>query len=333
MPVETSCLQRLDRWSCLCDCVIWFVVDVFVLSCIAVFILIIPLIVLNPVDVVRTRMQNQTGKCVIKYPSFTSGLSIIAKEEGFSGLGSGITSSIWRELVYSSIRMGGYEPIRGRIATILDHDPKQTNPLVKYFSAWVSGGVGAAIANPFDLIKTRLQAILPTEVGPYKGTIDAIIKIVKHDGVAGLYKGWAVNSVRAAVLTSSQLGTYDSIKNNIMIKVFHLQEGFLLHLCASMTAGLISTTVTNPVDVVKTRYMTNKGGKFRNPFECTLYVFRHEGLHGFFKVILLTVVLLIKEIVFVEQELMIILFYLFISANRVGLPHIFELVLTRSSHC
>jgi hypothetical protein len=62
----------------------------------------------------------------------------------------------------------------------------------------------------------------------------------------GLYKGWAVTSSRAAILTSAQLGSYDTIKNNLLIKSLGMQEGFLLHLVASMASGLITTTAANP---------------------------------------------------------------------------------------
>ena len=75
---------------------------------------------------------------------------------------------------------------------------------------------------------------------------DALRSIAAEQGVAGLYKGWAVTSARAAVLTSAQIGTYDSVKRNIMMDVFGLEDGFALHLGSSMVAGLVTTTATNP---------------------------------------------------------------------------------------
>jgi hypothetical protein len=162
-------------------------------------------------------------------------------------------------------------------------DPKFTSPLVKYFSALISGGSGAAICNPFDLIKTRFQAMLPGEISPYKNMFDAMAKIVTSEGVAGLYKGWAVTCARAAILTSAQLGTYDSVKNNIFIKTFNLHEGFMLHLCSAMTASLVTTTAANPLDVVKSRYMSDLNGKYKSPFHCFAHTYKVDGFWGFFK--------------------------------------------------
>ena len=52
--------------------------------------------------------------------------------------------------------------------------------------------------------------------------------------------------MRAAVLTSAQLGSYDTIKHNVIAKYLHLPEVLLLHFSSSLLAGLITTTMTNP---------------------------------------------------------------------------------------
>jgi solute carrier family 25 uncoupling protein 8/9 len=58
--------------------------------------------------------------------------------------------------------------------------------------------------------------------------------------------------VRSSILTAAQCATYDEIKR--MIKRYAgLQDGLPLHLASSMAAGLVTTTITNPIDVIKTR--------------------------------------------------------------------------------
>lgn len=56
---------------------------------------------------------------------------------------------------------------------------------------------------------------------------------------------------RAAVLTASQCATYDEIKQVIM-KVTGMGNHFGTHISASMVTGLVTTTATAPVDVIKT---------------------------------------------------------------------------------
>lgn len=197
---------------------------------------------LNPFDVTKIRMQNQSEKL---YTGMIHGIRRILTEEGPRGLLKGVETSMIREVCYSSIRIGGYEPIR-KVLTKDGSNPADTSPLVKLFSALLSGAIGSAFANPLDLIKTRLQAVLPHEATPYRHTFHGLAAIFQTEGFGGLYKGWMVTSARAAVLTSSQLGSYDSIKHNLLMKVFGMEDGLALHLTASMMAGLTATTATNP---------------------------------------------------------------------------------------
>jgi hypothetical protein len=199
--------------------------------------------IFNPLDVARIRLQNQTADK--HYRSMTHTIRKIFADEGIIGLMRGLEPSMCRELFYSSLRIGLYEPIR-KAMTHTGDDPAETSPLVKYFASLLSGALGSALANPFDLIKTRMQSILPHQFSPYEHTWHALHSIYQTQGISGLYKGWEVTSARAAVLTSAQLGTYDSIKHNLLMHYFHIHDGFSLHLSASMIAGLITTTATNP---------------------------------------------------------------------------------------
>ncbi len=61
---------------------------------------------------------------------------------------------------------------------------------------------------------------------------------------------WYVQA-RAAVLTASQCATYDEVKQMI-IRLSGAKESFGIHLASSMVTGLVTTTATAPVDVIKT---------------------------------------------------------------------------------
>ncbi len=57
----------------------------------------------------------------------------------------------------------------------------------------------------------------------------------------------------------------------------------MTHLTSSMIAGLVTTTITNPLDVVKTRMFVG-GSRYPNAAKCAMDVFRKDGLVGFMKV-------------------------------------------------
>lgn len=87
--------------------------------------------------------------------------------------------------------------------------------------------------------------------------------------------------VRSAILTAAQCATYDEVKR-LVVKTTGMKEGTGLHLTSSMIAGLVTTTITNPLDVIKTRMFV--GGKtYSNAFQCAADVMKKDGLIGFMK--------------------------------------------------
>jgi hypothetical protein len=199
--------------------------------------------VLNPFDVVKIRMQNNSAEFPWTEKRFIVGIMKLYREEGLQGTCKGMNATILRELLYSSIRMGAYEPIR----TLLHPDNSQpASPAVKYFSSLLSGGIGATLANPTDLLKVNFQALMPGKHLPYTSTFGGFLYIFKNQGFLGLYKGTLVTAFRASILNTSQLGSYDIIKNNILRRHFDMDDGLQLHLVSSLLASVITTTAANP---------------------------------------------------------------------------------------
>lgn len=91
--------------------------------------------------------------------------------------------------------------------------------------------------------------------------LHACLHVHHINHIALLIPGWPVTSLRSALLTSAQLGTYDSIKNNFLKEYLGLPEGYLVQLYASMLSSIVTATVANPVDVIKTRYMSDISGR------------------------------------------------------------------------
>ena len=106
-------------------------------------------------------------------------------------------------------------------------------------------------------------------------------------GLRGLYIGTSATVTRAAFVTSAELGTYDIIKNNILVQFLDFdREGNSTQFGASFIASIITTTVANPADVVKTRVMNDIHGKVggtgtaRAHFQ---HILRTDGPSGFLK--------------------------------------------------
>lgn len=79
-------------------------------------------------------------------------MKLIMREEGLrKGIYKGIQASWARESVYSTLRLGLYEPIK-RVTGVT----KESSFVWKFMAGGVSGLIGSCIANPADLLKIKM---------------------------------------------------------------------------------------------------------------------------------------------------------------------------------
>eukprot|EP00405_Crypthecodinium_cohnii_P016059 CAMPEP_0206462676 /NCGR_PEP_ID=MMETSP0324_2-20121206/26123_1 /ASSEMBLY_ACC=CAM_ASM_000836 /TAXON_ID=2866 /ORGANISM="Crypthecodinium cohnii, Strain Seligo" /LENGTH=300 /DNA_ID=CAMNT_0053934883 /DNA_START=24 /DNA_END=926 /DNA_ORIENTATION=- len=227
--------------------------------------------VTNPCDVVKIRNQQYGGA---QFGGFLGTFKNIYASEGIGAFLKGAQASVLREATYSSVRMGFYEPIKMIVAQVGIPD----GPIMKWVSSFLSGGIGAAMFNPIDLIKVRLQSSLT----PGGTLLSTFRDVYGKNGLRGLWAGTTPTVVRAALLTSAQLGTYDVIQNDILVKIFGLDKSaHSTHLASSLTASVITVTASNPPDVVKTRVMNCR--ERRGPGAHMADILRTDGPMGFMK--------------------------------------------------
>eukprot|EP01116_Phalansterium_solitarium_P020510 TRINITY_DN6084_c0_g1_i1.p1 TRINITY_DN6084_c0_g1~~TRINITY_DN6084_c0_g1_i1.p1 ORF type:complete len:326 (+),score=43.30 TRINITY_DN6084_c0_g1_i1:131-979(+) len=245
---------------------------------------------LNPMDVIKVRLQTQSQLARAQgtslyaaspYNGFSHAFVKIFREEGyFRGLQKGFTASMIREISYSSLRLGLYDYVKSAIAGSADKD--QFTLGQKILAGAITGAMGSAFVNPADLIKIRFQAVLPGEQRKYRHTLHAFVTIMRDEGgVRGLYKGALPTIVRASLLNSAQLASYDESKR-FLLRHGYFNDNFSLHFTAACISGLVTTTVVNPADLVKTRWMTDRQ-RYTSPLDVLVKTVRNEGVLALFK--------------------------------------------------
>jgi hypothetical protein len=93
----------------------------------------------HPIETVKTRLQ---------VGSFNFGTFM--KEEGVLALWKGIQPAWMREATYTTVKLGGYGPIRD----MLGAKDKNSPFLLKFLAGSLSGSIGSLVGNPFDVMKT-----------------------------------------------------------------------------------------------------------------------------------------------------------------------------------
>jgi len=226
----------------------------------------ISMIFTNPLDVLKIRFQTNESTTTTRLrtqSTFQKAISIL-HEEGIFGLYKGLSISMLRELTFSSGRVGLYEPWKAVLTPTGQHE---IGGVRKILAGLLSGAIAAAICNPTDVVKIRFQGDTAPRGQPrrYPSVRNAFVTIWKNEGFSGgLYKGVATTTARSAVLSATQLASYDIFKHNIFLKYFpsvFSSDGFLLHFCASFCAGVMTTLASNPLDIARTRIMNEKVAK------------------------------------------------------------------------
>ena len=220
-------------------------------------------------------------------PGLAATIARIVRDEGPRALMRGVGPAIVRASTYGSLRLGMYEPIKRYLAANVD---ASSAFLVKIAAGASSGATAALLTNPMEMLKVRAQSSSRHHASSVASTAGAMSSlqlarhIWAHEGPSAFGRGLAASMQRSAVLTASQLACYDHLKGALRSSL-HVPDSDALRLCVAFLCGLVTTTLTSPFDVVKTRMMTQgraeaggavpqySGGTWR----CAAHIVRVEG--------------------------------------------------------
>ncbi|KAL8707310.1 MAG: hypothetical protein Q9225_007777 [Loekoesia sp. 1 TL-2023] len=190
-----------------------------------------------------------------------------------------LSASLLRQLTYSTTRFAVYEELKDTFTTTNSSPSFPT--LVAMAST--SGFLGGIAGNPADVLNVRMQhdAALPTHNRRnYRHAVDGLIRMTREEGWRTLFRGVLPNSMRALLVTASQLASYDGFKRLILSRT-PLEDNLATHFSASFMAGFVATTICSPVDVIKTRIMSAKESEGLAMLLRRIY--RVEGVNWMFR--------------------------------------------------
>ncbi|XP_077238690.1 thylakoid ADP,ATP carrier protein, chloroplastic-like isoform X5 [Tasmannia lanceolata] len=151
----------------------------------------------------------------------------------------------------------------------------------------IAGAAAKTLTAPLDRVKLLMQCIVQTHgVRFVEGTttkgigfIEAITLIGKEEGIKGYWKGNLPQVIRIIPYSAVQLFAYETYK-----KLFRGKDGELSvvgRLAAGACAGMTSTFVTYPLDVLRLRLAVEPGCKTMS--EVALNMLRDEGIGSFYR--------------------------------------------------
>jgi solute carrier family 25 protein 33/36 len=109
--------------------------------------------------------------------------------------------------------------------------------------------------------------------------------IQKFEGVPALFRGLVPTLVGVIPARSINFFTYGNGKQVIANQFNDGVETATVHLSAAAFAGIVTSTCTNPIWVVKTRMQLSaaQSRPFSSSWECIRTIFHDSGVRGFYK--------------------------------------------------
>ncbi|ROT40869.1 mitochondrial carrier [Sodiomyces alkalinus F11] len=155
-----------------------------------------------------------------------------------------------------------------------------------FFLGSMAGAFGAFMVYPIDLVKTRLQNQRSARPGErlYKNSIDCFQKVIRNEGVLGLYSGVLPQLVGVAPEKAIKLTVNDLVRTRFTDK-----DGKITlpaEIFAGGAAGACQVVFTNPLEIVKIRLQVQ--GEVAKTVEGTpkrsaMWIIRNLGLVGLYK--------------------------------------------------
>ncbi|KAF9130270.1 hypothetical protein BGW39_003280 [Mortierella sp. 14UC] len=176
-----------------------------------------------PLDIVRTRLSIQsaqvanTKEAQAALPGIWKTMVLIyTKEGGIIGLYRGLGPTLTGVAPYVALNFQAYEVLRTHLTP-----PGEIAPSVgmKLVCGAVAGSFAQTVTYPLDVLRRRMQ-VTGMDVVSYKysSTWDGVKKIIKQEGVRGLYKGMVPNYLKVAPAISISFVVYEQSKQVLIGK-------------------------------------------------------------------------------------------------------------------
>jgi hypothetical protein len=190
----------------------------------------------------------------------------VYRHEGVSAFFAGLPAAMLRQATYGGLSFAAYPYIRDSLQQINSNvggkaGSEEAALWTKLLAGGIAGGGAAALANPSDVIKVRMQSDgrlqLLGKAPRYASLLNAAKIISREEGLRAFYHGLMPNIGRAIVVNGVGIAGYDHTKQTVR-KLLGEEQGnnpMTARLAGALIGGISTAVAGCPFDVLKTRMM------------------------------------------------------------------------------
>ncbi|KAG9099132.1 hypothetical protein FRC07_010557, partial [Ceratobasidium sp. 392] len=190
-------------------------------------------------------------------------------------------------------------------SAVSEVEQNPVGPLLDFTAGTIGGMVGLAVGFPFDTIKVRLQH--PETMNRYRNSMTALVKIVREERVAGLFKGISSPMAGCAFLNGlvfASTGYLRAIETVILISSsvpppstpllflrIQIQQRDTTSkptltqiTLAGAGTGIIGSLIATPTELIKIRQQANtSSGAQPSAWSVAKDLWRGHGVRGLYR--------------------------------------------------
>jgi solute carrier family 25 (adenine nucleotide translocator) protein 4/5/6/31 len=211
----------------------------------------------------------------------------IPKEQGFASLWRGNIANIITYFPTQSLNFAFNEEYKWLFMSGIDPDKHFWKYACGHFACGGAAGATAlCFVYPLELARTRLA----TDIGKstydreFRNMRDCYAKVLKTDGVTGLYKGFIVALQGIVIYRAAYFGGFDLAKR-LLTHDPHNTNFFVAWMIAELVTT-VSGLVSYPFDTVRRRMMMQccrKDVIYKDTIHCWSEIVRNEGFKALYK--------------------------------------------------
>mmetsp|Transcript_20385 Transcript_20385/g.52137 ORF Transcript_20385/g.52137 Transcript_20385/m.52137 type:complete len:294 (-) Transcript_20385:61-942(-) len=232
-----------------------------------------------PLEFCKTQLQLQS-KTAPEYSGMPDVMKKTFGKHGISGLYKGASVRIFGAGAQQMCRWGAYT----NFSAFFRDEKGKISVIGNTLSGLGAGCVEAIFAvTPVETVKTRVNDDMRRGTGNYKGSGDAIVKILKSEGPLGLYRG--------AAPTIAKQACNQAVRMPLQLQCFTLismgdeskKSSPIYNGVAGAMAGVGSVFLTQPQDCVKSKMQGEQAKTlYKGTLDCATQMFKNEGITSFF---------------------------------------------------
>jgi len=141
----------------------------------------------------------------------------------------------------------------------------------------LAGTISHTSTAPLEFYRLHLQV---RGVNPGVSTSTIFKDTIKRDGIGGLFKGNGMNVMRIVPAHATRFFTFI-----LLDRRFNKENSSLKTLACASTAGIVSTTLTYPLDLIRSRMTSAPAGekRYTSILDAFKNIYKREGFLGLYR--------------------------------------------------